>query len=113
MIAIKHRRSGAVLLQVEAEYLAGLELTDLSLAGADAKCDDNFVCLEPDRPMRIRVTPATRLKIEAFRQMLRVASIRDTYQEAPAAALSATPAAATAGSTTAARVLASRRLPNK
>jgi beta-mannosidase len=56
----------------------------LTLEGQDAKFDDNFVCLEPDRPLRLRVTPAERVKMEAFRQMLRVASIHDTYQE-PAA----------------------------
>jgi beta-mannosidase len=52
----------------------------LTLAGMDAKYDDNFICLEPNRPVRIRVTPATRLKLDAFRQALRIASIWDTYQ---------------------------------
>jgi len=86
----------------------------LSLEGADAKCDDNFICLEPERPVRLRVTPAARMKIEPFRQMLRVSSIRDTYQEhCPAEkAQVATPAAATPLSTMA-RVLAARRLPKK
>ncbi len=53
----------------------------LSLEGMDAKYDDNFICLEPERPVRIRVTPATRLKMDAFRQALRVSSLHDTYQE--------------------------------
>jgi beta-mannosidase len=66
----------------------------LTLDDHDATYDDNFICLEPERPTRIRVTPATRLKPDAFRAMLRVASIRDTYQEAPKALpAAATPAA--------------------
>jgi beta-mannosidase len=42
---------------------------------------DNFFCLEPGRPMRVRVTPVNRLKPDQFRQVLRIQSIRDTYQE--------------------------------
>jgi beta-mannosidase len=53
----------------------------LSLDGMEAKYDDNFFCLEPGRPTRIRVTPVTRLKQDVFRHVLRVQSIRDTYQE--------------------------------
>jgi beta-mannosidase len=53
----------------------------LSLKGYDAKFDDNFFCLEPNQAVRVRVTPATRLKPAAFRQALRAASIWDTYQE--------------------------------
>ena len=76
----------------------------LTLDGQDAKYDDNFICLEPERPVRIRVTPAARVKIDAFRQMLCVSSIRDTYQEqavaTPPAAMAAAPG----------RVPAARRL---
>ena len=53
----------------------------LSLDGMDARYDDNFFCLEPNRPMRIRVTPTRRLKPEQFHQMLRIGSLRDTWQE--------------------------------
>jgi len=53
----------------------------LSLDGMDARYDDNFFCLEPNRPMRIRVTPSRRLKPEQFHQMLRIGSLRDTWQE--------------------------------
>ncbi|MCL1919875.1 MAG: hypothetical protein FWG50_02170 [Kiritimatiellaeota bacterium] len=53
----------------------------LSLDGMDARYDDNFFCLEPNRPMRIRITPSRRLKPDLFRQMLRIASLRDTWQE--------------------------------
>jgi len=59
-----------------------------SLKGAEAKVDDNFICLEPDRPMRIRVTPAARMKLEDFRRALEIRSIWDTYQE-PCCALPA------------------------
>ncbi len=53
----------------------------LSLDGHDAKYEDNFFCLEPGRPVRVRVTPVNRLKPDQFRQVLRIQSIRDTYQE--------------------------------
>jgi len=47
----------------------------------DARYDDNFFCLEPNRPMRIRITPTRRLKPEQFYQILRIGSLRDTWQE--------------------------------
>ncbi len=53
----------------------------VTLKNLEAKCDDNFICLEPDRPMRIRVTPAARMKLDDFRQALEIQSIWDTYQE--------------------------------
>jgi len=53
----------------------------LSLDGMDARYDDNFICLEPNRPTRIRITPTRRLKPEQFHQMLRIGSLRDTWQE--------------------------------
>lgn len=53
----------------------------VTLKDLEAKCDDNFICLEPDRPMRIRVTPAVRMKMDAFREALEIRSIWDTYQE--------------------------------
>ena len=53
----------------------------LSLDGMDARYDDNFICLEPNRPTRIRVTPSRRIKQELFHQMLRIGSLRDTWQE--------------------------------
>jgi len=53
----------------------------LSLEGMDARYDDNFFCLEPNRPLRIRITPTRRLKAEQFHQMLRIGSLRDTWQE--------------------------------
>jgi beta-mannosidase len=84
----------------------------LTLEGLDAKYDDNFICIEPERPVRIRVTPAARMKIDAFRQALRVSSIYDTYQEQASGESAAAPAAAPA-TTMAARVLAARRPPGK
>ncbi len=53
----------------------------LSLEGMDARYDDNFFSLEPDKPFRMRVTPSTRLKLDQFRQLLRIGSLRDTWQE--------------------------------
>ena len=53
----------------------------LALDGIDARYDDNFFCLEPYHPTRIRITPTRRLKPEQFHQMLRIGSLRDTWQE--------------------------------
>lgn len=53
----------------------------VSLDGMRARCDDNFVCLEPDKPLRIRVTPAVRLKLDQFRGLIRIRTLRDTWQE--------------------------------
>ncbi|MDD4101695.1 MAG: hypothetical protein PHU80_03570 [Kiritimatiellae bacterium] len=53
----------------------------ISLDGMGARCDDNFVCLEPDKPLRIRVTPAVRLKLDQFRSLIRIKTLRDTWQE--------------------------------
>jgi beta-mannosidase len=52
-----------------------------SLKGIEAKFDDNFICLEPARPMRIRVTPAARMKLDDFREALVLRSVWDTYQD--------------------------------
>ncbi len=53
----------------------------LSLEGLEARYDDNFFCLEPEKPFRVRVTPAARLKLDQFRQVIRIGSLRDTWQE--------------------------------
>ena len=57
--------------------------TWLEIEGVDAKFDDNFFNIEPGRPVRVRVTPVTRMKAEEFRQALRIRSLRDTYVEPP------------------------------
>ncbi len=53
----------------------------LSLEGMDARYDDNYFCLEPGKPTRIRVTPARRIKTDQFQQLIRIGSLRDTWQE--------------------------------
>lgn len=53
----------------------------ISLEGVDARYDDNFFCLEPEKPFRVRITPVTRLKLDQFRQLIRIGSLRDTWQE--------------------------------
>ncbi|MDR2849285.1 MAG: hypothetical protein LBW77_01905 [Verrucomicrobiota bacterium] len=53
----------------------------ISLDGLDARYDDNFFCLEPERPIRVRITPSTRLKLDQFRQRIRIGSLRDTWQD--------------------------------
>jgi beta-mannosidase len=53
----------------------------LSLEGMDARYDDNYFCLEPGKPTRIRVTPSRRIKPEQFNQLIRIGSLRDTWQE--------------------------------
>ncbi len=53
----------------------------ISLEGMDARYDDNFFCLEPEKPVRVRITPVTRIKLDQFRQIIRIGSLRDTWQE--------------------------------
>lgn len=53
----------------------------ISLGGLDAWYDDNFFCLEPGRPVRVRVTPVARMKLDQFRQRIRIGSLRDTWQD--------------------------------
>ena len=53
----------------------------ITLEGMDARYDENFFCLEPEKPLRIRITPATRIKLDQFRQIIRIGSLRDTWQE--------------------------------
>jgi beta-mannosidase len=53
----------------------------ISLEGMDARYDENFFCLEPEKPFRVRITPATRLKLDQFRQLIRIGSLRDTWQD--------------------------------
>ncbi len=53
----------------------------LTLKGVDADYDDNFLCLEPNSPVRIRVTPKKRMTPAAFKAALTTASVWDTYQE--------------------------------
>jgi len=53
----------------------------LTLDGMDARFDDNFFCMEPEKACRVWVTPATRMKLDQFRQIIRIGSLRDTWQE--------------------------------
>jgi len=53
----------------------------ITLEGMDARYDDNFICLEPEKPFRVRITPSTRIKLDQFRQIIRIGSLRDTWQE--------------------------------
>jgi beta-mannosidase len=53
----------------------------LALKNADSEFDDNFICLEPGVPARIRVTPKKRMTLAAFKTALVVKSVWDTYQE--------------------------------
>lgn len=53
----------------------------ITLEGMDARYEDNFFCLEPEKPVRIRITPSSRIKLDHFRQIIRIGSLRDTWQE--------------------------------
>ena len=53
----------------------------ITLEGMEARYDDNFFCLEPEKPFRIRITPVSRIKLDQFRQIIRIGSLRDTWQE--------------------------------
>lgn len=52
----------------------------LELPLCQAKFDDNFICLAPGQPMRIRVTPSRHIKQEEFKKGLVVHSLYDTYK---------------------------------
>jgi beta-mannosidase len=51
----------------------------IELEDTDARCSDNYVNLRPGFPQVIRVEPAERLSLGAFRRRLRVSSLVDTY----------------------------------
>lgn len=51
----------------------------LELPICQARFDDNFICLAPGQPMRIRVTPVRHIKLEDFKKGLVVHSLYDTY----------------------------------
>jgi len=53
----------------------------ITLDGMDARFDDNFFMLEPEKPFRVRITPASRIKLDQFRQIIRIGSLRDTWQD--------------------------------
>ncbi|MCL1887657.1 MAG: glycoside hydrolase family 2 protein [Kiritimatiellaeota bacterium] len=53
----------------------------LALKGADAQFDDNFTCLEPNVPLRLRATPKKRMTPAAFKAALDITTLWDTYQE--------------------------------
>ena len=50
----------------------------LSMVGMEAKFDDNFLCIEAGHTVLIRVTPETRIRMEQFKQSLRIGTLRDT-----------------------------------
>lgn len=52
----------------------------LAIDGSRAQYDNNFFCLEPERPLRLRVMPSERLKLAEVRERLRISSLRDTWQ---------------------------------
>lgn len=52
----------------------------LSMVGMEAKFDDNFLCLEAGHTVLIRVTPETRIRMEQFKQALRIGTLRDTFR---------------------------------
>lgn len=53
----------------------------LTVSGSNARYDNNFFCLEPERPLRVRVTPVVRMKLDEFRERLRISSLRETWQD--------------------------------
>jgi len=55
--------------------------TWLTLKGTDANYDDNFICLEPNVPVTICVTPKKRMTLAVFKATLAVETLWNTYQE--------------------------------
>ncbi|MBP5227693.1 MAG: hypothetical protein J6336_09950 [Kiritimatiellae bacterium] len=52
----------------------------LTIMGEEAWYDENFFFLEPGRPFRVRISPVRRMKLEDFRQKLRIRTYRDTFR---------------------------------
>jgi beta-mannosidase len=53
----------------------------VTLDGMDAVYSDNFFCMEPAKPISVKITPKKRIKLDQFRQCFRIGSLRDTWQE--------------------------------
>lgn len=53
----------------------------LELPICQARFDDNYICLAPGQPMRIRVTPTRHFKQDDFVKGLVVHSLYDTYEQ--------------------------------
>ncbi len=53
----------------------------LALAGGDAHYEDNFLNLRPGKAVTVRVKPAERMTLAAFRKALTVRSLVDTYEK--------------------------------
>ena len=52
----------------------------LTLVKTDAVFTDNWICLEPKRPVAIRIRPAKAMTLAQVRKELTVRSVVDTYR---------------------------------
>ena len=53
----------------------------IMIQGEEFWIEDNFFCLEPAKPVRIRVTTTNHMRLDQFRQKLCIASLRDTHRK--------------------------------
>lgn len=53
----------------------------VSLEGMDAVYSDNFFCMEPAKPISVKVIPKQRIKLDEFRQSFRIGSLRDIWTD--------------------------------
>ncbi len=52
----------------------------LDFPPSPAKFDENFICLAPGKPVRIRITPLDHFSLADFKKGLRIHSLYDTYE---------------------------------
>jgi beta-mannosidase len=53
----------------------------VTLDGMDAVYSDNFFCMEPAKPISVKIIPRQRIKLDEFRQSFRIGSLRDLWTE--------------------------------
>jgi beta-mannosidase len=75
--AVVRQQQGEFVVTIQAQHPA--LWTWLELDAVDARCSDNFVHVNRDRPVDITVSPARPMTKEAFEKALRIRSLYDTY----------------------------------
>ena len=74
---VKSEENGGFLVTLESQKPALWGW--LEIIGMHLKCSDNFINLEPGKPVQIKVTPSKPMKIGQFVKKLKVRSLFDTY----------------------------------
>jgi beta-mannosidase len=53
----------------------------LELSDTDATFSDNWICLQPGKPVTVEVRSVHSLKLQAFIRQLKIRSLYDTYEK--------------------------------